>query len=134
MVTRCLTQAEYFCSDEHSEQDYLHYGLAAPIYTHFTSPIRRYCDVMVHRLLASSCGIESLPDMYQDKEYLHKLTKNMNKRHLHAQLAGRESVELYTKLFFKDAKVERAIIMRCKSNGVVLLLYIYRLLLYQNTV
>lgn len=127
MATRCLTQAEYFCSGEHSEQDFLHYGLAAPIYTHFTSPIRRYSDVMVHRLLAAAIGVESLPDLYQDKDYLHKITQNMNNRHLHAQLAGRQSVELYTKLYFKEAKSERAIIMRCKANGLIVMVPRYGL-------
>lgn len=127
MATRCLTQAEYFCSGEHSEEDFLHYGLAAPIYTHFTSPIRRYSDVMVHRLLASAIGVESLPELYQDKDYLHKITQNMNSRHLHAQLAGRESVELYTKLYFKEAKSERAIIMRCKANGLIVIVPRYGL-------
>ncbi len=33
-------QAQYFCSGELSPPDYHHYGLAAPLYTHFTSPIR----------------------------------------------------------------------------------------------
>ena len=41
LATRCMMQAVYFCSGMISKDDYLHYGLATPIYTHFTSPIRR---------------------------------------------------------------------------------------------
>ena len=41
MATRCMTQAAYFGSGEVSPPEYFHYGLAAPLYTHFTSPIRR---------------------------------------------------------------------------------------------
>ena len=44
LATRSMQQARYFCSGAVTPSEYLHYGLAAPIYTHFTSPIRRYAD------------------------------------------------------------------------------------------
>lgn len=42
LATRCMMQAVYFSSGTLAQTDFYHYGLAAPIYTHFTSPIRRY--------------------------------------------------------------------------------------------
>lgn len=38
-------QAVYFCSGDLSPPEFHHYGLAAPVYTHFTSPIRRYAGI-----------------------------------------------------------------------------------------
>lgn len=47
--------ALYFCTGSfHEEKLFKHYALNVPLYTHFTSPIRRYADVLVHRLLAAS--------------------------------------------------------------------------------
>ena len=67
MATRSMCQATYFSSgDVSAGGDYSHYGLAAPIYTHFTSPIRRYADVVVHRLLSAAIGLTELPDSLRD--------------------------------------------------------------------
>lgn len=47
MTTRCMMQAQYFCSGTEIESEFKHYGLASPIYTHFTSPIRRYAGTFI---------------------------------------------------------------------------------------
>ena len=62
LATRCMNQALYFCTADHEESDFWHYGLACPLYTHFTSPIRWYADVLVHRLLAAAINLTSLPN------------------------------------------------------------------------
>lgn len=51
IATRCMLQAVYFASGTIEEPLFKHYGLACPIYTHFTSPIRRYADIVVHRFV-----------------------------------------------------------------------------------
>jgi exosome complex exonuclease DIS3/RRP44 len=121
LSTRCMSPAQYFCSGEYKPTDWHHYGLAAPVYTHFTSPIRRYADVCVHRLLAAAIGVESLPVHLSSKSYLHDLAANMNRRHRAAQMAGRASVQLHTLLFFsgKDGeKEEDAYVLDVEDDGV----------------
>lgn len=58
MPHTCRPQmALYFCSGVLRDQaQFQHYALNVPLYTHFTSPIRRFADVLVHRLLAAALG------------------------------------------------------------------------------
>lgn len=102
LTCRCMTQALYFSSGTLEPSEYLHFGLATPIYTHFTSPIRRYADLIVHRMLAAA--ISTIPETYLemlDRHKMQKICNNLNYRHRMAQYAGRASVLLNTHLFFK---------------------------------
>jgi len=66
-----------------------HYGLAFPYYTHFTSPIRRYPDLMVHRLLDRYlAGKESV-----NKEQFEEYCKHCSQMEQQATQAERDSVK-----------------------------------------
>ncbi|KAL6504509.1 hypothetical protein OROGR_026432 [Orobanche gracilis] len=58
-AARPMQLAAYFCSgDLKDTSDYGHYALAVPLYTHFTSPLHRYPDIVVHRTLAAALEAE----------------------------------------------------------------------------
>ena len=61
-AVRCMERAKYFCTgSEPDTTKWQHYALSVSHYTHFTSPIRRYADVVVHRLLQWSIEQVSAP-------------------------------------------------------------------------
>ena len=85
-----------------------HYGLAFKYYTHFTSPIRRYPDMMVHRLLTSYLS-EEIPG---GKDKLEKLSEHSSKMERLAAEAERASVR-YKQVEFMSDKLGR------KYEGVI---------------
>jgi ribonuclease R len=83
LAIRTMAKAEY------SPNNIGHYGLGFEYYTHFTSPIRRYSDVLVHRIL-----FDNLTAIHRvDKGLLEKETKHISDQERKANDAERESVK-----------------------------------------
>jgi ribonuclease R len=76
-----------------------HYGLGFESYGHFTSPIRRYADVWVHRILAENLGNKTKK---RDKTALSKHCKYISEVERSAQDAERESIKYKQVEFLKD--------------------------------
>ncbi|ETE63513.1 DIS3-like exonuclease 1, partial [Ophiophagus hannah] len=84
MVTQAMSNAVYFSTGSCPEEDFFHYGLALDKYTHFTSPIRRYADIIVHRLLLAATsreedGVGAKDGLLGNKE-LEELCRHINNR------------------------------------------------------
>jgi DIS3-like exonuclease 2 len=83
-----MVPANYIVAGLEEPETWKHFALHIPYYTHFTSPIRRYADVMVHRLLQASVAGESVVRDYPQKEAeLDDIVAQCNKKRAGAKYA-----------------------------------------------
>ncbi|XP_052567964.1 DIS3-like exonuclease 1 isoform X1 [Peromyscus californicus insignis] len=120
MATQAMSNALYFSTGSCAEEEFHHYGLALDKYTHFTSPIRRYSDIVVHRLLMGAISkdkkMEIKDNLFSNKD-LEELCRHINNRNRAAQHAQKQSTELFQCMYFKDRDPETE--ERCIADGVI---------------
>ena len=93
---RAMTQAYY------SPQNFGHFGLALQSYAHFTSPIRRYSDLVVHRALikAHKWGKDGLSEA--DTAELEATANHISETERRSMLAERDTTDRYLAAFLAD--------------------------------
>ncbi|HEY6838719.1 MAG TPA: RNB domain-containing ribonuclease, partial [Geobacteraceae bacterium] len=97
LLLRCMKQARY------AAENLGHFGLASASYTHFTSPIRRYPDLVVHRILKSVLGGTLSPKRVEWLERtLPEIAEQTSQRERVAMEAEREIVTLKKVQFMAD--------------------------------
>tara|TARA_Y100000588_G_scaffold200696_1_gene214386 strand:- start:6269 stop:8419 length:2151 start_codon:yes stop_codon:yes gene_type:complete len=79
-----------------------HFGLASPCYTHFTSPIRRYPDLLTHRILRETWEGLSGDRAAQLQERLPGIGDLATEREINAQEAERESVKVKQAHYYEN--------------------------------
>ncbi|ORX48176.1 hypothetical protein BCR36DRAFT_584489, partial [Piromyces finnis] len=140
LATRAMSEATYVSTG--IDKDLNHYGLALEYYTHFTSPIRRYADMIVHRQLMNSLMKEKneenndnenikkeenkIKKLYTtttvDNQKLINICENINLKNRESKYAQFDSTELFQALYIEqESKIKPvkniAIITEILPNG-----------------
>lgn len=96
-----------------------HFGLGAPLYLHFTSPIRRYADLMVHRVVKRY--LHGARDFAGQDQDLEKVALHLNDRTHRAAKAEAERHRMMTARYFAERVGDRFLghVVAVKSFGLV---------------
>ncbi len=96
MMLRSQAQAIY------SPANIGHFGLALAKYAHFTSPIRRYADLIVHRGLIRACRLGDDGLTNEDAEKLEAISEHISATERRAAAAERDATDRFVTLFMAD--------------------------------
>ncbi len=96
MILRSQSQAVY------SPENIGHFGLALAKYAHFTSPIRRYADLVVHRGLVRACGLGEGGLTEREIEKLEDIAARISTTERRSAAAERDAVDRFVTLFMAD--------------------------------
>lgn len=119
-ILRSQTQAYY------SPANAGHFGLSLGSYAHFTSPIRRYADLIVHRALVAACSLEQpkpangdIPAhsglTEDDAGRLELISEKISQLERRAMMAERETVDRYISAHLSDRVGQ---VLKCRITGV----------------
>ena len=100
MLLRCMARARY------CEENLGHYALGFRNYTHFTSPIRRYPDLIVHRIISSVLSGE-LEGLYGNSEKIRKQAIHLSGCERRSQELEREAFKLYACEYLEHVKKKK---------------------------
>ena len=114
LILRSMKKAKY------DVQPIGHFGLATKYYTHFTSPIRRLCDLTVHHLLKQHLWDTGDQKKLAENE-LKKIAGRASERELVADNVEREVAYNFKKLFMKDkvGEVYEGMIVNITNSNIV---------------
>ncbi|KAL8716048.1 MAG: hypothetical protein Q9225_006271 [Loekoesia sp. 1 TL-2023] len=93
LLVKAMQRAKYFVPSKENQANYQHFALNLPLYTHFTNPLRRYADIIVHRQLEVALSNEPL-EFTEDVDALYKTAESCNTKKDSAQSAQEQSVHI----------------------------------------
>ena len=96
-ILRCQARASY------EIQNIGHYGLSLVRYAHFTSPIRRYADLLVHRSLIEACNLGT-EKLAETPDYYKQICAHISQTEVFAAKAERRTTDRLAALHFLDAE------------------------------